>query len=295
MTAKNFDNPPMSGGNMPTRPSSINIDGAVVAITGGARGIGKATARAFADKGARVAIGDLDTGLAEQAARDIGVGTVALSLDVTDRASVENFVAQVQERLGPIDVYVNNAGIGPLALAVDESDAAAERIFAVNVHGTLHGIKAVLPGMIARERGHIVNLSSTLGKIAAPGGMSYCASKHAVVGISEAVRRELRFSPVGLSLIMPGIVNTDLASGVPTTRGIKRAEPDEIATAIVNAVRTRRFDVFVPRSLGTVSTLMAVLPRPLRDLILRLIGVDRMLLDFDETARHEYHERTIHA
>ncbi len=166
---------------------------------------------------------------------------------------------------------------------------------AVNVHGTLHGMKAVLPGMLARERGHIVNLSSTLGKIACPGGMSYCASKHAVVGISEAARQELRSSPVGLSLIMPGIANTDLASGVTTTRGIKRAEPDEIAAAIVDAVRTRRFEVFVPRSLGTISTLMAVLPRPLRELTLRLLGADRMLLDVDDTARHEYQERTIPA
>jgi NAD(P)-dependent dehydrogenase (short-subunit alcohol dehydrogenase family) len=75
-----------------------------------ARGIGKATAKAFSANGSRVAIGDLDTALAEHAASDIGHGTVALALDVTDRASVENFVAQVQERLGPIDVYVNNAG-----------------------------------------------------------------------------------------------------------------------------------------------------------------------------------------
>lgn len=117
---------------------------------------------------------------------------------------------------------VNNAGIAPLALAVDESDAAAERIFAVTVHGTLHDMKAVL-GMLARERGHIVNLSSALGKIACPGGMSYCASKHAVVGISEAVRQELRSTLVGLSLIMPGIVNTDPRTNSPRDAAVARA------------------------------------------------------------------------
>jgi NAD(P)-dependent dehydrogenase (short-subunit alcohol dehydrogenase family) len=273
--------------------NTMNLSGAVVAITGGARGIGEATARAFARSGARVAVGDLDRELAEAVARQLGGDAIALALDVTDRASVDRFVAQIEERMGPIDVYVNNAGIGPLSLIVDESDALAERIFAVNVHGTLHGMKAVLPGMLTRGRGHIVNLSSGLGTIASPGAMGYCATKHAVVGMTEAVRLELRGTPIGLSLIMPGIANTDLASGVKSTRLVKLVEPEDVATAIVKAVEHRRFEVFVPRSLGPTVKLMTVLPRPLRELIARAIGTDRLTLDVDEAARQAYHDRTI--
>jgi NAD(P)-dependent dehydrogenase (short-subunit alcohol dehydrogenase family) len=270
---------------------TFNLDGAVVAITGGARGIGKATAEAFARNGARVAIGDLDATLAKQAAIEIGHGAVALALDVTDRPSVDAFIAQTEEQLGPIQVYVNNAGIGPVALIGDESDALAERIFAINVHGTLHGMKAVLPGMLARGRGHIVNVASAAGKIAFPGAASYCASKHAVVGITEAARLELHTSPVRLSLVLPGVANTELASGVKGTRGVPRAEPEEIATAIVDAVRNDRFEVFVPRRLGPISKLMTVLPRTPRELIVRALGLDRMLLEVDESARRAYNER----
>jgi NAD(P)-dependent dehydrogenase (short-subunit alcohol dehydrogenase family) len=275
------------------RKETMDLTGAVVAITGGARGIGQAMAYAFARKGAKVAIGDLDHELGETVAAAVGGGAIALALDVTDRASVDRFVAQIQEQLGPIDVFINNAGIGPVSMLVDESDAFAERIFAVNVHGTLHGMKAVLPGMLERGSGHIVNISSGLGKIVSPGAMGYCATKHAVVAITETARLELRSTPIQLSLILPGIANTELASGVKPTRGVKLVEPDEVATAVVKAVENQNFEVFVPRSLGPVSKLMTVLPRPVRDQIARALRTDRLTLDIDPVARQAYHDRTV--
>jgi NAD(P)-dependent dehydrogenase (short-subunit alcohol dehydrogenase family) len=124
-----------------------SLVGKVVAITGGARGIGEATARALVAKGAKVAIGDLDRELAERTAADIGSDTLALELDVTRRDSFEGFLDQVEERLGSLDVLVNNAGIMPLGRFTDEDDLTAERMIDINVHGVLYGMKLALPRM----------------------------------------------------------------------------------------------------------------------------------------------------
>ena len=147
----------------------LSLRGRIVAITGGARGIGKATARALVLKGAKVAIGDLDRELAEQTAAEIGGGTLALELDVTHRDSFEGFLDQVEERLGPLDVLVNNAGIMPLGRFVEEDDATAQRMVDINVHGVLYGMKLALPRMQRRGSGHIVNIASQAGKTGFPG------------------------------------------------------------------------------------------------------------------------------
>ena len=165
---------------MAKEPRSIH--GKVVAITGGARGIGKATAEALARKGARVAIGDLDADLAAQTADGLAGEAIGLELDVTKRESFADFLAQVEERLGPLDVIINNAGIMPLGDFVDEDDATAHRMIDINLHGVIYGMKLALPGMLRRNTGHIVNIASQAGKAGFPGGATYCATKHAVVG-----------------------------------------------------------------------------------------------------------------
>jgi NADP-dependent 3-hydroxy acid dehydrogenase YdfG len=158
------------------------LAGRVAAVTGAARGIGRATAEALVHAGMRVAIGDLDAALAERTAREIGA--VAFALDVTDRGSFDRFVARVEERLGPIDVLVNNAGIMPLGPFVAEDDLTARRMVDINVHGVVHGMKAVLPAMLARDRGHLVNIASSAGKDGLPGGATYSGTKHFVIGVS---------------------------------------------------------------------------------------------------------------
>ena len=165
-----------------------SLQGKVVAITGGARGIGKATAKALVGKGAKVAIGDLDRELAERTAAELGGDTLALELDVTRRESFEGFLDQVEERLGSLDVLINNAGIMPLGRFVDEDDLTAQRMVDINVHGVMFGMKLALPRMQRRNAGHIVNLASQAGKGGFPGGATYCGTKHFVVGASEAVR-----------------------------------------------------------------------------------------------------------
>jgi NADP-dependent 3-hydroxy acid dehydrogenase YdfG len=272
-----------------------SLAGRVVAITGGARGIGRATAEALAREGARVALGDLDAALAERTAGEIGPQAAAFRLDVTDRASFERFVDDVQAQLGPIDVLVNNAGIMPLGPFTEEDDATTRRLVDINVHGVLIGMKVVLPRFVARGEGHLVNIASAAGKGPYPGGATYCGTKHFVVGVSEAVRGELRGTGVDLSVVMPVVVDTELATGVGTPRGVPRIQPDDVAAAIVATLRRPRFDVYVPRSIGALTALSGMLPRPVREFVLRSIGADRVLRRVDAAARRKYELRAAHA
>lgn len=178
-----------------------SLEGQVVAITGAGRGIGRATASACVRAGMKVAIGDLDLAAAEQTAAELGHGTVALGVNVVERDSVRAFVDDVEARLGPLDVLVNNAGIMPLGPFDEEPDATARRVVDINVHGVLHGMKEALPRMRARGRGHIVNIASTAGKVGFAGGASYSGTKHFVVGVSESVRAELRGTPIEITCV----------------------------------------------------------------------------------------------
>jgi NADP-dependent 3-hydroxy acid dehydrogenase YdfG len=270
----------------------IALTGKIVAITGGARGIGKATAEAFTRAGATVAIGDLDADLAAQTASELSGGnSIGLGLDVTDRGSFEQFVAQVEERLGSIDVLVNNAGIMPVGNLLDEDDTTARRIVEINCHGVLHGMKVILPRFISRGRGHLVNIASIVGKTAVPGVATYSASKHFVVGVTEAAKLEVRGTGVEISCVMPGPVNTELTAGIPEARGVKNIEPQDVADAIVGAVQVPRFDVFVPKSLGPVNKIMYLVPRRTREALGRLMKADTAVDRTDRATRKAYEER----
>ncbi len=129
------------------------LAGQTAAITGAARGIGRATAEAFLRQGMKVAIGDVDAEAARQTAADLGPSAVALPLDVTDRESFSQFIDEAERQLGPLDVLVNNAGIMPLGRFVDEDDATALRMIDINVHGVIFGMKLALPRMVAARSG----------------------------------------------------------------------------------------------------------------------------------------------
>ncbi len=268
-----------------------SLQGKVVAITGGARGIGRATAQALVRKGAKVAIGDLDRELAERTATELGGETLALELDVTDRGSFEGFLDQVEERLGSLDVIVNNAGIMPLGKFVEEDDATAVRMVDINVHGLMYGMKLALPRMQRRGTGHVVNIASQAGKTGFPGGATYCGTKHFVVGLSEAVRAELRGSGIEVSCVMPAVVNTELGGGLPETRAVKVLEPEDVANAIVDALERPKFDVWVPRETVGIYKAMQLLPRAARESIGRLLKADKVLAEPDTRARARYEER----
>jgi NADP-dependent 3-hydroxy acid dehydrogenase YdfG len=269
-----------------------SLAGKVVAITGGARGIGRATAAALIAQGARVAIGDIDAPLAEQTASELGSGTVALSLDVTDGESFDAFLTEVENRVGPLDVVINNAGIMPIGPFVDESEATAKRMVDINLHGVIHGSKLALERFMPRGRGHLVNIASVAGKGGFPGGATYCATKHAVVGLSEAIRAEMRATDIDVSIVMPVVVNTELGSGLQRSRGIKVVEPDDVANAIVEALQTGRVDVYVPKQVGVLMKAAQVLPRSVADFVTKVLKGDQVLVNPDHLLRQAYENRT---
>jgi NAD(P)-dependent dehydrogenase (short-subunit alcohol dehydrogenase family) len=267
-----------------------SLNGKVVAITGGARGIGKATATALVRKGCRVAIGDLDLALAEQTAAGLGGGTVALALDVTDRGSFTAFVEETERQLGRLDVLINNAGIMPVTALVDESDDSIKRQLDINVYGVIVGTQLAIERMRPRGSGHIVNIASQAGKTALPGIATYSGTKHAVVGISEAVRAELRGSGVEAHCVMPTVVNTDLTAGL-NQKLIPKVEAGDVANEIVDALELGRFDVYVPRSNAIISRFGPLLPRRVSDAIGRLMKADKLMFEVNHGARQAYEER----
>lgn len=267
-----------------------SLSGKVVAITGGARGIGKATATALVRKGCRVAIGDLDLNLAEETASGLGGGTIALSLDVTERSSFAAFLDAAERQLGPVDVVINNAGIMPVTPFVEESDDSIKRQLDINVYGVIVGTQLAIERLRPRGSGHIVNLASQAGKGGFPGIATYSGTKHAVVGISEAVRQELRGSGVEVACVMPTVVNTELTAGVGQ-RLIRPVEAEDVANEIIDALEVPRFDVWVPRVNGVLFKLVANLPRGMREGLGRLMKVDKLMTEVDHGARRHYEER----
>jgi NADP-dependent 3-hydroxy acid dehydrogenase YdfG len=268
-----------------------SLAGQVVAITGGGRGIGRATAAALIAQGAKIAIGDIEADLAERTAQALGSGTIGLPLDVTDRASFDAFLTEVETRLGPLDVLINNAGIMPVGPFVEETDATAKRLVDINLHGVIFGSKLALERFLPRGRGHLVNVASTAGKAGFPGGATYCATKHAVVGLSEAIRAETHGTAIEVSCVMPVVVKTELGSGLSEPRMFKAVQPEDVAAEIVEALQLDRFDVFVPKSVGRIFKAQGLFPRRFNEAIVRFLKADQVLASPDHIGRAAYEAR----
>jgi NAD(P)-dependent dehydrogenase (short-subunit alcohol dehydrogenase family) len=267
------------------------LAGKVAAITGGARGIGRATAAALVARGVRVAIGDIDGSLAEQTAAELGAGTVGLPLDVTNRDSFNDFLNRVESQLGPLDILVNNAGIMPVGPFLDETDGTAKRLVDINLHGVIFGSKLALERFQTRRRGHVVNIASIAGKSATSHLATYVATKHAVVGLTEALRIEFGPSGIDFSVVMPVGTNTELYSGLQQIRGIQTPEPEDVGEAIVEALQTGRFDVYVPKRMNATIRISALLPRRAAEALGRALGGNEAVMHPDQAARAAYEQR----
>ena len=267
------------------------LDGRVVAITGGARGIGLATAKELLAHGAKVVIGDIDADLVVKEAAALGTDALGVELDVTDPDSFEKFVAAAEERFGVVDVLVNNAGIMPIGGFLQEPASLAARALEINVGGALNGMKTVLPTMVRRGSGHVVNVASIAGKSPVPGGLTYAATKAAVVSMTESARVEFGAAGVQFTCVMPSFTNTDLIAGTKGTKLVKTVEPEDVAKAIRKAVEKPRPDVFVPRVLGPIAFTQPLMGRGLRDRVNHVLGADRVFLEFDAGARQVYTDR----
>ncbi|MFD3745445.1 SDR family oxidoreductase [Nocardia sp. NPDC058633] len=265
----------------------IELDGATVCVTGGARGIGRATVAELTRRGATVWIGDRDLAAAQETADAFGAH--AHYLDVTDEACFQDFL-QVASARAPIDMLVNNAGIQLMGRFVDHDLAALQRELAINLGAVLTGTHLALPAMIQRGRGHIVNVSSMAGKVTTPGIATYCASKYGVVALSRAIRAELAGTGVTLTTIMPAATHTDLTAGV-RLRLQPTLTPETVAAAIIDSATHGRGEVTVPRYLAPIGLLEEIIPAQIMWHLKRFVG-GADYGAFDPGERQAYLDRT---
>ncbi|RJQ79490.1 SDR family oxidoreductase [Pseudonocardiaceae bacterium YIM PH 21723] len=264
-----------------------SLQGLVVAITGGARGIGLATARALTAEGVTVAIGDIDLIDA-----DPGIAALSVRMDIADPESFEDFLDQVEDRLGPIDVLINNAAIMPVGRIVEEPHAVTRRIVEVNLFGLITGTKLALRRMVRRSSGHVINLASLSGEQNIPGAATYCATKHAIIGFTDSVRLEYRGTGVDISLVLPSFVDTDMNRGAKAFAGVRMTNPEEIAAAIVGLIRKPRASIRVNWSAGMLSASRKFFPRHIGDAISRALGGETTFLaDLNQAERRSYEDR----
>ncbi len=268
------------------------LAGTPAAITGAGAGIGRAIAHRLAAAGAHVAVGDIDGAAAARVAAEIGPTASAMALDVAEPQQFAAFLDGAEQRHGPLGVMVNNAGVDWVGPFDQEPDEVTRREIAVNLYGTALGSKLALERMLPRRHGHLVNIASGVGRIPLPGSATYAATKHGVVGLTESLRLEYRGSGIKFTVVQPSQVRTAMIDGQPQPRALPVITPQDVADAVLDALRHRRFEVWVPRSQGLSTQLGALLPRPARDLVLRTIGVTRIAGDSDPEARRDYHLRT---
>jgi short-subunit dehydrogenase len=272
-----------------------NIRGKTVAITGGARGIGYATAKALLDRGARVVIGDRDVAVLEPAITKLSrLGMVSgHPLDVTDRESFATFLAKARtDGDGHIDVLINNAGVMPVGPFLEQSEGAIRSSIEVNFYGVLTGCQLALPEMVKRRRGHIINIASMAGMVAVPGQVVYAGSKFAVVGLSTAMADEFAPQGVHVTVVMPTFTNTELLSGTTTTAANKPVQPEDIAAGIIKVLdNPKRTHLSVPGPLRFVASVTSMLSPRARRFLGRKTGNDTVFLEFDHAARQSYEDR----
>jgi NAD(P)-dependent dehydrogenase (short-subunit alcohol dehydrogenase family) len=270
---------------------NTSLSGVPVAVTGGANGIGRAIAEHFAHAGARVAIGDLDAEAARTLAASVGGDAIGVALDVTDRDAFAAFLDAAEDVHGPLGVMVNNAGVDWMSPFHEEPDEVSRREIEVNLMGTILGSRLALQRMLPRRQGHLVNIASGAGRVPLPGSAVYSATKHGVVGLTESLRLEYHGSGIGFSVVQPAQVDTAMLEGQARPPLMPVITADDVASAVVDAVRSGRFEVWVPSSQGITYKLSIVLPRRARERILRAIGIGRIAGDLDVNARRGYHER----
>ena len=271
-----------------------NIRGRTVAITGAARGIGFATAQALLARGARVVIGDRDVALGESAvARLSNLGPVSgYPLDVADPESFATFLDKARaDGGGRIDILINNAGVMPVGPFLSHTDAAVRSAVEVNLYGVINGCRLVLPEMVGRRSGHIVNIASLAGMLAVPGQALYAGTKFAVVGLSTALADEFAPQGVQISCVMPTFTNTELIAGTATGGLTTPVQPEDIAAAVVRTLDKPRTAVSVPYPLRFVAAATAFLPPRGRRWLSRRMGTARVFLDLDTEARAGYEKR----
>lgn len=231
----------------------MEIRNSVAILTGASRGIGTHLAEALARRGVDLALAARSPeGLEEtaQTVRRVGARAITVPTDVTQVAALEELVRRTEAELGPVDLLINNAGIERYAYFESSDIDSIEAIMRTNVIGPQMLARLVVPGMVQRRRGHIVNMSSVAGKTAVPYNAIYSSSKHALVGFSWSLREEMRRHNVGVSVVCPGFVSGagmyhDWSGGAPPPKVAKTVSPDQVVAKTIEAIEKNKAEVVV--------------------------------------------------
>lgn len=271
-------------------------------VTGGASGIGLAIARRLVDRGSRVVVADLDPDKAQRAAADLGTLATAATVDVGDAAAVRDLVDETVARHGRLDLMVNNAGVAVGGLHEQLDQAQWDLALRVNLGGVINGVNAAYPVMRAQRAGHLLNTASLAGLVPAPAMLPYTTTKHAVVGLSTALRAEAAAVGVHVSVLCPGFVDTPLLDSIHTggpdggqvlsvRRQIRRVQPRLMSADLVaeRAIRGLERDTAII-AVGGVAQIMwrlnRYVPPVARGLVrLQASGARRMLPKADRPGR----------
>ncbi|CAJ1493429.1 SDR family oxidoreductase [[Mycobacterium] kokjensenii] len=275
-----------------------NIRGKTIAITGAARGIGLATATALLARGARVVIGDREVHVLDAAVKQLSSrGQVSgHPLDVTDRESFATFLDKARaDGDGHIDVLINNAGVMPVGPFLDQTPQTIRSATEVNFYGVINGCQLVLPEMVKRRSGRIVNIASMAGIVAVPGQALYAGTKFAVVGLTTALADEFAPQGVTISGVLPTFTNTELISGTHPSAAQKPVEPEDVAAAVVKVLDKPKTLVSVPGFGRRSAMLLSLLPDGGRRWLNKKTSNDTVFLQFDAAARQAYEDRAQHA
>jgi NAD(P)-dependent dehydrogenase (short-subunit alcohol dehydrogenase family) len=263
------------------------LAGKSIAITGGAQGIGAATAHRLAAAGARVVIGDLDTDLAKHTADT--VDGLALPLDVSSRESVASFLDEAIEQYGALDGLVNNAGFMVIGRMLDVPLERQLRQVSVNLDGVINGCYEAATRL--PHGGRIVNIASLAGRIPMPGSAVYNATKAGVLALTESLDAEL--SPrIRVSAVMPSFTNTHLIDGTKATGLMKPVEPEDVAAAVLAALLRPRLFRVVPKRFAWSAAHWSSMLSTAKPAMRRMFGMDTVFTEPDLTARSSYDERT---
>ena len=245
--------------------SASAFDGKVAIVTGGASGIGAALARALGKQGADVVVADRQAPLAGEVAESIraaGGRATSAELDVRQLASMARVVAETEARTGRVDLFFNNAGIGVGGEMSTYTARDWDDVFDVNLRGVAYGVQCVYPVMIRQGSGHIINTASVAGLIAAPLSGSYCATKHAVVGLSKSLRIEAKRHGVRVSALCPGAIATPILSGGKYGRINTAGVTEKIARQMWDRTHPMDPDLFAGKVLRAVARNEAIIVIP---------------------------------
>jgi len=224
------------------------LDDKVVIVTGAGRGIGRGIVEKLAAEGARVVVSDVDEESARDTAEAVGGGAVGLRADVTSKESVEAMVAEVVERFGRVDVLVNNAGWDKVEPFLKSNESDWERVIAINLYGTLHCCKAVLPVMVEQEYGKVVNIGSDAGRVGSSGEAVYSAAKGGIIAFTKTLAREMARYKINVNCICPGPADTPLFAEIGE-------ENPKLKEALQKAIPFRR--LALPQDLANAVTFLA--------------------------------------